>query len=293
MKIGFIGLGKIGNPIVKNLIKDNHELHVYDINKVAIEKLISFGAKSCIHPAEVADNTEIIMLSLPKAKNVMNVLEGKNGILKGKIVDKIIINYSTNNPESSRKMGDLLAKHFAHWIEAPISGGIKGAENNALTIMVSGDIAQFKKVLPILNAISKEVFYTGQIGSALLIKLINQLIYFNNLVTIREAFNFASKLNVNFEKKKKIVSQSSGSSYALNKIYQHYFNINANTRGHPVELLNKDMNIIKDLAKNNKENLPIANIAKDTFQCFIDNGYGKEDIINIIFKADAIFTNQL
>lgn len=282
MKIGYIGLGRMGKPIASNLMKNGHHLYINDIDPAAVQELALMGAEICSNPKEVANKSHVVILSLLKSEIIEKVITNKDeGILKGSINNKTVIDLSTSTPITSKKMAKMLSKKGANWLEAPVSGGETGAKNGTLTIMVSGDESNYQNCLPIFNMIAKKVQYVGEIGIALSIKLINQLLFFINLAGIGEAFNLASKLGIDFDKLYSIISKSSGGSYALESRYEKYIKKEEYLPGAPIDMLIKDLDIILSLAK--KYDLPLfmGSLTYNLYHMCSAMGYGNQDVSSL------------
>jgi len=282
MKIGFIGLGRMGKPITTNLMKAGHHLYINDINHSVVQELALMGAEICSNPKEVANKSHVIILSLLKPEIIEKVVMNKDGgILEGNITNKTVIDLSTSTPITSKKMAKMLSKKSANWLEAPVSGGETGAKNRTLTIMVSGDESNYQNYLPIFNVIAKKVQYVGEIGTALSIKLINQLLFFINLAGIGEAFNLALKLGIDFDKLYSIISKSSGGSYALETRYKKHIKREKYAPGAPIDLLIKDLEIILSLAKEYDLPLFMGDLARNIYQMCNAMGYGNQDVSSL------------
>ncbi|MFZ7119815.1 MAG: NAD(P)-dependent oxidoreductase [Eubacteriaceae bacterium] len=285
MNVGFIGLGKMGRLMAKNFINSNHTLFAYDINVEAIKNICFLGAISSSNPKDLLIKSDIIMLSLPNSKSIKDVILGSNGILEAKddLIGKAIINFSTNSIKSSKYFDKLLKENRSYWIEAPVSGGIVGADQGNLTVMIAGDRKQYLKYKSLLEVIGKRIEYTGDTGTALAIKFINQLLFFNNLTTIVEAMNLTNALGVNLDSMFKIILDGSGESYALKKLYKkHIGKNNHNVTAVPFDLLIKDMDLILDIAKDNKLPIPFSSLSQSFFRNIYNLGHGNVDIINYI-----------
>ena len=285
MNIGFIGLGKMGQLIAANFIKANLPLFAYDINSMAIKNICLSGAVPCSNPKDLLIKSDVIMLSLPNYEAIKDVIFGNNGLLKAKdyLKGKAIINFSTNSIKSSKYFDKLLSEENIHWLEAPVSGGIVGANKGNLTIMIAGDRKQYLKYKSLLKIIGKRIEYTGITGTALSVKLINQLLFFNNLTTIFEAINLTKNLGVNVDLMFKILLDSSGESYALKKLYKKYIeNTNCNITAIPFDLLIKDMDLILEIGKNKKIPLPLSSLSQSFFRYMSNLGHGNDDIIDYI-----------
>lgn len=195
MKIGFIGLGIMGNPMVKNLIRAGHTLYVYDRHPEKTEALSSFGAKVSSFK-EMASVCDIIITMLPNSPNVNEVVCGKSGLLEYAVKGLIIIDMSSIAPLASKEIAEKCAGKGVRMLEAPVSGGEPKAKDGTLSIMCGGEKELFEKCLPVLKAMGKDVVYCGGSGAGNTTKLANQIIVAANIAAVSEGFMLAKKAGV-------------------------------------------------------------------------------------------------
>lgn len=198
--IGFIGLGIMGKPMSLNLIKAGHNLTVYDINKEAVEKLVSLGAKGATSPKEVAENSDIIFTMLPNSQHVKEVILGETGIIKSAKKGTVIIDMSSITPVVSKEIASEITKLGIEMLDAPVSGGEPGAINGKLSIMVGGKSEVFEKVKDVLYNMGTSVILVGGNGCGVTAKLANQIIVNLNIAAMSEALVLASKAGIDIEK---------------------------------------------------------------------------------------------
>jgi 2-hydroxy-3-oxopropionate reductase len=198
-KIGFIGLGIMGKPMSKNLLKAGHQLVICDINKDAVEELKQAGAEVAGSPKEVASQTNIIITMLPNSPHVKQVVLGKDGIVEGAKKGCIVADMSSIAPLVSREVHDALAEKGIRMLDAPVSGGQPKAVDGTLSIMVGGSQADFDELLPIFKAMGASVVLTGGIGAGNVTKLANQIIVAVNIAAVSEALVMATKAGVDPE----------------------------------------------------------------------------------------------
>jgi len=194
--IGFIGLGIMGRPMAKNLIKAGHKLVVYD-KFAKFDDLVSLGAEGAVSNKEVASKSEIIITMLPNSPQVKEAIIGVGGVIEGLKKGTIVVDMSSIAPEACREVGAVLAKKNAAFLDAPVSGGEPGAIDGTLSIMAGGDKAAFDTVKPILEKMGSPVILAGPLGAGNVVKLANQIIAAVNLAAVSEAFTLASKAGIN------------------------------------------------------------------------------------------------
>ena len=186
MDIGFIGLGKMGFPMARRLIEAGHSLVVFDQRKEAVDKLVALGAEAASSPKDVADRAETVMASLPSLQASLEVATGKDGVIDGKLI-KRFVDLSTVGSHMAVRIHELLAKRDVVQLDSPVSGGVGGAEEGTLAVMVSGPKADFEAVKPALAVIGKVFFIGEKPGSAQTMKLANNFLSATAMVATSEA----------------------------------------------------------------------------------------------------------
>jgi 2-hydroxy-3-oxopropionate reductase len=197
--IGFIGLGIMGRPMAKNLIKAGFKLVVYDLNSIPITELVSLGAQKGMSPADVACQSSHLITMLPNSPEVKAVILGQDGVLAGATPGCVVIDMSSISPVAAREVGDALTKRGVKFLDAPVSGGEPGAINATLSIMVGGDPEVFEECKPLLSAMGKSVVRVGDLGSGNVTKLANQIMVALNIAAMSEALVLGTKSGVDPE----------------------------------------------------------------------------------------------
>lgn len=199
MKIGFIGLGIMGKPMSKNLIKAGYTLVVRDNNAESVAELVSLGATSAASSKAVAEQCEVIITMLPNSPHVKEVLLGEEGVIQGAKSGTVVIDMSSIAPLASREIHAELAKKNISLLDAPVSGGEPKAIDGTLSVMVGGDKALFDKYYDLMKTMAGSVVHTGEIGAGNVTKLANQVIVALNIAAMAEALTLATKAGVNPE----------------------------------------------------------------------------------------------
>jgi 2-hydroxy-3-oxopropionate reductase len=199
-KIGFIGLGIMGKPMARNLLKAGYQLIVYDINLDAIKEVVKDGAIEGKSPGDVASRCELIITMLPNSPDVKQVVLGEKGIIEGVKAGSVLIDMSSIAPLISRELAEKLSHKDVVMLDAPVSGGEPKAIEGTLAIMVGGPQDTFNNVKDILEVMGKSVKLVGDIGSGNIAKLANQIIVALNIAAIGEAMVLATKAGVDPEK---------------------------------------------------------------------------------------------
>lgn len=196
MKIGFIGLGIMGKPMSKNLLKAGYSLIVLDRNTAVLDELLSAGATVAATPKALAEQCDIIITMLPNSPHVKEVVLGENGVIEGARPGAVLIDMSSISPLVSREISEMLAAKQVAMLDAPVSGGEPKAVDGTLSVMVGGDKAVFDKCFDIMKAMSGSVVHTGNIGAGNVTKLANQVVVALNIAAMSEALVLATKAGV-------------------------------------------------------------------------------------------------
>src|ERR1700719_360531 len=180
MKVGFIGVGNMGGPMCRNIIRNtNHEVVVFDLNPAAIKACTDLGATAGTSVAQVAADCDVVFTSLPMPRNVEEVTLGPGGIAASAKPGMVYIDLSTNAPTTARRVNDGMRAKGIQMLEAPVSGGVPRATDGTIVIMVGGDAAVFDAQLPLLKSFSGEVIHVGDVGFGSVAKLINNQLSFS------------------------------------------------------------------------------------------------------------------
>ncbi len=196
MKIGFVGLGIMGKPMAKNLLKAGYELVVCDVVKAAVDEVVAAGAQAVATPKEVAEQTNIIITMLPNSPHVKQVVLGENGIVEGAKAGATVVDMSSIAPLVSREVAAKLAEKGIEMLDAPVSGGEPKAIDGTLSVMVGGKKQVFDTCYPIMKAMAGSVVLTGDVGAGNVTKLANQIIVAINIAAVSEALVLAAKAGV-------------------------------------------------------------------------------------------------
>jgi 2-hydroxy-3-oxopropionate reductase len=196
MKIGFIGLGIMGKPMAKNLLKAGHEVVVHDIVAAPVAELVQAGAKAGVSPRDVGRRSDIIITMLPNSPEVKEVVLGKEGVMEGARPDTTLVDMSSIAPLAAREIAAALAEKGVEMLDAPVSGGEPKAIDGTLAIMVGGKAEVFEKVKPVLRTMGTSAVLCGEIGSGNVTKLANQIIVALNIAAMSEALVLAAKAGV-------------------------------------------------------------------------------------------------
>jgi len=276
MKIGFIGLGIMGKPMAKNLIKAGHELIVYDIIKDNIDNLVAAGAKPASSAKEVAEQCPIIITMLPNSPHVKEAVMGKNGVLEGAKPGTILIDMSSIAPLASQEICKACEEKGIKMIDAPVSGGEPKAIDGTLAIMVGGDRAVYEQVYDILMVMGSSAVYCGDIGAGNTTKLANQVVVALNIAAVSEAFMLATKAGVDPKLVFEAIKGGLAGSTVMNAKAPMIMEGNYEP-GFKIDLHIKDLNNVLETGHNVGAPLPLTASVMEILQVLHADGYGQKD----------------
>jgi len=275
-KIGFIGLGIMGRPMAKNLLKAGYPLVVFDLNKDAIGELVRAGAIAASSSKEVAERTEVIITMLPDSPEVKEVIMGKDGVMEGVKPGSVVIDMSSINPLMSQEIEKELKKKGVEMLDAPVSGGEPGAIQGTLAIMVGGQDKVFKECIEILKDMGKNIVRVGEIGAGGFTKLVNQIIVALNIAAVGEAFTLGVKAGLDPQTVYQAIRGGLAGSAVLDAKAPMIFERNFKP-GFKVKLHLKDLNNALSTGKALGVPLPLSSFIQQIFVSLIVENRGEED----------------
>ena len=264
MKIGFIGLGNVGGKLANNLIKSRYKLIVRDLDAKLSKKFKKKGAVIASSPKELAENSDIVITCLPSPKACSKVMTGKNGVLEGLSKNKIWLEMSTTDQSEVKRIGIMVKKKGSHALDVPVSGGCHRAATGNISIFAGGDKKMFKKVLPVLKCMGRKILYTGELGTASILKVITNYLASVHLAALGEAWTVAKKSKLNLNKVYKGIAASSGNSFVHETESQVILNGSYNIN-FTMDLVKKDMELFNNLSKKLKTPLEISPFVLNIF----------------------------
>lgn len=276
MKVGFIGLGIMGKPMAKNVLKAGHELTVFDFNKGAIEELVAAGATAAESGKEVAQQSDVVITMLPNSPHVKSAIFAENGLAEGLSTGKAIIDMSSISPVASREFAADLEKYEVDFLDAPVSGGEPGAIAGTIAVMVGGKKEVFDKYYELLMTMAGSVTYVGEVGAGNITKLANQMIVALNIATVSEALTFAKKAGVDPELVYEAIKGGLAGSNVMNAKVPMILDRNFKA-GFRVELHIKDLQNALDTSHEINAAIPFTSQAMEILQAIKIDGYEKED----------------
>jgi len=275
-RIGFIGLGIMGKPMAKNLIKAGYTLVVHNRSRAPVEELCAQGAQGATSPKEVAERTDVVITMLPDSPDVEEVVLGPKGVIEGTREGMLFIDMSTVAPSTAIKIHDALKEKGASSLDAPVSGGEIGAKEGTLSIMVGGEREAFDRALPILKAMGRNIVLIGGPGAGQVAKACNQIIVALTIQAVAEALTLAKKCGVDPAK----VREALLGGFAQSRILEvHGKRMIERTfePGFRLRLHRKDLNIALQTAKERKVALFATAQAAELMDALLAQGKGELD----------------
>jgi len=288
MTIGFIGLGNMGGPMAANLLKAGHTVQGFDLMEDAVSRFVDNGGKAVGSLHEVASGADVIVTMLPAGQHVKSVYLGKDGLLAAADTGTLFIDSSTIDVETAREVAGAAQSSGMAMVDAPVSGGVGGAEAGTLTFMVGGSEDAFAKAKPILEDMGKTIVHAGGAGNGQAAKICNNMILGISMIGVSEAFVLAEKLGLDHQKLFDISSTASGQCWSLttycpvpgpvptspaNKNYE---------AGFTVAMMLKDLNLAQAAALASDATTPLGEKAAAIYSKFDANGQGSLDFSGII-----------
>lgn len=294
MKIGFIGLGHMGNPMARNLLKHGHTLKVFDVVPDLVKKLTDLGCEAATSAAKCAQGVEVLITMLPSSPHVRGVYQGEQGVLAHASPNTLIIDSSTIDPHTARDVAmDARAKSLP-MVDAPVSGGTGGAEAGTLTFMVGGEAADFERAKPILQAMGKNIVHCGGAGNGQVAKICNNMMLAIEMIATAEGMALAAKLGMDPKVFAGIANTSSGRCWSSDT-YNPYPGVLENvpsSRGYSggfgSDLMLKDLTLVTEAAKAARQPVVLGAAAQQLYQMHSSMGNGGLDFSSIIklYKKD-------
>ncbi len=248
MKVGFIGVGNMGGPMCRNIIRNtNHDVIVFDLNPSAIKVCTDLGATAGTSVAQVASVCDVVFTSLPMPRNVEEVALGPDGIAASAKPGTVYIDLSTNSPATARRVNEGMRAKGIQMLEAPVSGGVPRATDGTIVIMVGGDAAAFENQLPLLKSFSSEVVHVGEVGMGSVAKLVNNMLAFCNAAAAAEALMIGAMAGIDLRKLQQVISNASGNSAAFRNISEKAFKREFQA-AFALDLAHKDLRLALELA---------------------------------------------
>ena len=287
-EIGFIGLGNMGLPMAQNLIKAGHPVCGYDVSTAALDRFSAVGGIA-VRSLDVASmGVDLIITMLPAREQVRKVYLGQGGVLASAAPGTLLIDCSTVDVETARAVAAAAKVNELEMLDAPVSGGVAGAQAATLTFMVGGSDQAFERAKPVLEGMGKSIVHAGAAGSGQAAKICNNMILGISMIAVCEAFVLAEKLGLDTHKLFEISSQSSGQCWSMTNYCPMPGMVPTSPANHDYQpgftaaMMLKDLKLAQDAARLTRAVAPLGAGATAVYQRFVDDGGGAVDFSGII-----------
>ena len=288
MKIAFIGLGHMGEPMARNLIQAGHGLVVFDLAIEPVHRLVAAGASAAASAREAAGGAQMVISMVPSSPHVRAVYMGEQGVLAGVARGVPLVDSSTIDPHTARDIAQAAARQGNPMADAPVSGGVGGAEAGTLTFMVGGSAQVFETIKSVLACMGRNIVHCGETGSGQVAKICNNLILAISMIGVAEAMSLGAALGIDPKVLAGIVNTSSGRCFSSDT-YNPYPGVMENvpaargfTGGFGADLMLKDLGLAVDAARQSRQPVVLGAVAQQLYQMLSAGGDGAKDFSAII-----------
>ncbi len=284
--VSFIGLGVMGYPMAGHLKNNGYDVTVYNRTTAKAEKWVQeYKGSMAKTPGDASQNSEIVFMCVGRDEDIIEVMEGENGILSKVAEGSIIVDHTTASAEIARNYYQKLKDKKLSFLDAPVSGGQAGAENGVLSIMIGGDEKDYNTVKPVLTSYGKAVELIGPSGSGQIAKMINQICIAGLVQGLSEAMAFGKKSNVDMEKVLSVISKGAAQSWQMENRYRTMLDGKFDY-GFAVDWMRKDLSICFNEADKNGAILPITKIVDKYYEEVQKNGGNRFDTSSLMTLVD-------
>jgi 3-hydroxyisobutyrate dehydrogenase len=287
MRIGYVGLGNMGGPLAGRLV-ECHPLQVYDLRADLVAGFVDRGATAAGNPADLAARCEVVFTCLPKSDHVHDVVFGDNGLMETMRPGGLIVDMTTGDPAHTRAMAEELKDRQIDLIDAPVSGGPRGANEGTIAIMVGAPQPLFDRVRPILESISQNILHAGGIGAGHAVKAGNNLLNLACRLMTFEVVSLLVKNGVAPEDAVAIIQKSSGRNYATEITLPDNILSGKMHQGFWMDLMRKDVGIALDLARDSDVPMPLGALAREQLLAAINEHGGESDMSALALTYERV-----
>ena len=287
MKIGFIGTGTMGQPMLANLVKKGFGAVAFDIVPAALDAAVKLGAARAGSAGEAAASGDLVITMLPSSANVEAVYLGAGGIIEAAPAGRLCVDMSTVDPGTSQRVAARLKEHGIRFLDAPVSGGVGGATAGTLAIMVGGDPGDLEEARPTLAAMGSNIIHVGPVGAGEVAKLCNNLISGSALVAVAEAFRIGEAFGVDPQILTNVIAKSSGATWVMEHMHPvpGIVESAASSRqygpGFMTDLMAKDLALAVNAAREKRVPTVVAPAAQQLYRLASSHGLGREDFSSV------------
>ncbi len=287
MKIGFIGTGTMGQPMLANLVKKGFQVIAWDVVPAALDAAARLGAARAGSIRESAAEADVVITMLPSSANVEAAYLGEGGIIEGAEPGRLCVDMSTIDPGTSQRVAARLKERRLRFLDAPVSGGVGGAVAGTLAIMVGGDAGDLEEARPTLAAMGSNIIHVGAVGAGEVAKLCNNLISGSALIAVAEAFRIGEAFGVDPQILTNVIAKSSGATWVMEHMHPVPGIVDgaASSRqyapGFMTDLMAKDLGLAVSAARDKRVPVIVAPAAQQLYRMASSHGLGREDFSSV------------
>ena len=285
--VAFIGLGNMGGPMARNLLKAGFNVRAYDLVPDALSALESDGAYAAQSAIDASTGADFVLSMLPAGKHVKQLYLGEQGLIHSLSKDTLVIDSSTIDANTAKEVAAALAESDISFVDAPVSGGVGGAIAGTLTFIVGGPETHFAKAKPVLEAMGKHLFHAGDIGAGQVAKICNNMLLSILMAGTSEALQLGIQNGLDAKVLSEIMLQSSGRNWTLElynpcpDVLENVPSSNDYNGGFMVDLMKKDLGLAQETARASNSATPMGALANSLYAMLSQQGYGKKDFSSI------------
>ena len=285
-RLGFIGLGLMGQPMSLRLLQAGYPLSIHDINTKRLQPAVQAGAQSVATPAALMASSDMVLLCLVSTEAVISVTRDPDGLLSAAEAGKLIIDCSTSTVDATRELATQAASYDIGWLDAPVSGGPPAATNGTLTMMVGGSEQDFARAQVVLQELARQITHMGSVGAGQVTKMINQVLVLNQFSVLTEALKLAENNGVDPTRIPDCLAGGYADSAMLRQFFPRLIARDFAPAGYARQVL-KDLDMLYELAKTSKTPTPISDQTRMLYRLLIARGYSELDAIAVLKLYDA------
>ena len=289
-RVGLIGLGIMGTPMARNLLKAGFQVVAYSRTRTKVEEMVKEGAQGVSSSREVAESSEVVITMVPDSPDVQQVILGPQGVIEGAWDDSVVIDMSTISPTVTQDIAARLREKKVHMLDAPVSGGQWGAVQGTLAIMVGGETEIVERCTPVFEALGQRIVHVGPNGAGQTVKLVNQILVAGTLNAVCEALVFAARAGVDLEKTIEAVSGGAAYSWQLENLGKRIIQGDF-APGFMVKLQQKDLRLVLEQGRDMHLTLPGTALVNQLFHSLEAAGEGElgtQALVKALERASGV-----
>jgi 3-hydroxyisobutyrate dehydrogenase len=277
MDVAFIGVGRMGGRMARRLLEAGHRVVVCDPEPAAVAAAVARGAEPARTPGDAATRAELILCSLPDPATAEKAVTGAGGVLAGGRAGRAVVDVGTGDPATARRLGDACSAAGVGFLDAPVSGGVAGAERGSLTMMVGGEAAVLEACRPVLSVLAAEIVHAGPVGAGQVVKLCNNIVAATNVAVLGEVLVAGVRAGVDLSVLTRAIGSGSGGSYVLDAYLPAGLFSDERPTGFALDLMHKDIGLFMQAGAQLGLPLPLSGLVQQLYTLARADGLGQRD----------------